>query len=87
MDNKYPDNVKPERCNRLGCFTKVLDPPTCPSCHTGHVREIISRQGKRFWGCCAFPQCKWSTNDVFDVNMMYDATADEIERYYGEEPH
>lgn len=32
----------------------------CPECHQGHLVARRGRQGKTFYGCSTFPQCKFS---------------------------
>jgi DNA topoisomerase-1 len=33
----------------------------CPDCKTGDVIERKTRRGKTFWGCSAYPNCKWAS--------------------------
>lgn len=37
------------------------NPPNCPVCGRGMVRRK-SRDGKEFWGCSGYPQCRGSRN-------------------------
>lgn len=33
----------------------------CPDCKKGDIIERKTRKGKVFWGCSAYPKCKWAT--------------------------
>jgi len=33
----------------------------CPDCKEGNVIERKTRKGKKFWGCSAYPKCKWGS--------------------------
>jgi DNA topoisomerase-1 len=36
-------------------------PFNCPQCREGKVVERKTRQGRLFWGCSRFPDCRWAT--------------------------
>lgn len=50
-----------EECNQTFPAVPDQDIPeyvTCPTCHTGFIRELRSGAGKIFYGCSEFPKCK-----------------------------
>jgi len=77
LDETCPQCGSPlmEREGRFGAFIacsnypkcKFARPKTtgikCPECGTGEVTQRRSKQGKLFYSCNRYPDCKWISND------------------------
>jgi DNA topoisomerase-1 len=77
LDEKCPQCGSPlvERSGRFGLFIACSNYPkckfsrpkttgiTCPECHEGEINQRRNKQGKPFWSCTRYPDCKYITND------------------------
>lgn len=77
LDEKCPQCGSPlvERSGRFGVFIACSNYPkckfsrpkttgiTCPECHEGEINQRRNKQGKPFWSCTRYPDCKYITND------------------------
>lgn len=77
LDEKCPQCGSPlvEKSGKFGVFIACSNYPkckfsrpkttgiTCPECHEGEITQRRSKQGKPFWSCTRYPDCKYISND------------------------
>ena len=77
LDEKCPQCGSPlvEKRGKFGEFIACSNYPkckfarpkttgiTCPECHEGELTQRRNKQGKPFWSCTRYPDCKYISND------------------------
>ncbi|MDP2561102.1 type I DNA topoisomerase [Psychrobium sp. 1_MG-2023] len=54
--SNYPE------CHHIEHQNEEQEMATCPQCHQGHLAQRVSRYGKTFYACDAYPKCKFVIN-------------------------